>query len=413
LTVDELVKGVNIALGNSALSECPEFDSSEDGRVTIDELIKGVNAALQGCVSGVTATPGTPEVTRTPTRTLGAGSPSPTLPAGQASVARRAAATVEVTGSAMLSFSNVFAVLIRQAGGLFGSGSGGVAIPVPCPQGGQINVDCTQDIIPGIPPRFGPPEYTLGASDCSVTGSAGNTVNLNGTIGLVGKEEGDLCFVSVPSATTLTIPSLTIVVEGTGGTVTATFTGVSGALTLSGSDPDCRYNTAAALLTGSLQLETKGPDGTTLNTTSMSFDDTTVTMVVEQFDDGCGPVIYRTVINGAIEFTTGEDSFTGTYTDYTLRNDGSSGTSMLTVSGAVDSACFGTPVQFSTHTPITAGQGGGCPLGGEVDAAHDGTTDRIRFTSEGGVEIDQGNNGTVDDTFNSCLNPQLFKCPAT
>jgi len=49
VTVDELVRGVNIALGNSELSECPLFDSSGDGQVTVDEVIHAVNAALVGC----------------------------------------------------------------------------------------------------------------------------------------------------------------------------------------------------------------------------------------------------------------------------------------------------------------------------------------------------------------------------
>ena len=73
VTVDELVKGVNIALGEMALRECPSFDSSNDGRVTVDELVQGVNAALNGCApSPPTATSTsthTPTSTRTPTQT--------------------------------------------------------------------------------------------------------------------------------------------------------------------------------------------------------------------------------------------------------------------------------------------------------------------------------------------------------
>lgn len=50
VTVDELVRGVNIALGALPADNCPSFDSNGDGRVSIDELIRGVNAALGGCV---------------------------------------------------------------------------------------------------------------------------------------------------------------------------------------------------------------------------------------------------------------------------------------------------------------------------------------------------------------------------
>jgi phosphohistidine phosphatase SixA len=89
VTIDELIVGVNIALGNQALSRCNAFDSSGNGVVTVDELIRAVNAALGGCAvaptasatdtAGVTATPittqtatatappsSTPTVTATP-----------------------------------------------------------------------------------------------------------------------------------------------------------------------------------------------------------------------------------------------------------------------------------------------------------------------------------------------------------
>ncbi|MBI4518264.1 MAG: hypothetical protein HY699_20890 [Deltaproteobacteria bacterium] len=49
VTVDELVTGVNIALGNLALAACPAFDTTIDGEVTIEELVAAVNAALAGC----------------------------------------------------------------------------------------------------------------------------------------------------------------------------------------------------------------------------------------------------------------------------------------------------------------------------------------------------------------------------
>ncbi|MBI4516266.1 MAG: hypothetical protein HY699_10685 [Deltaproteobacteria bacterium] len=49
VTVEELVKGVNIALGYAALADCPMFDRNDDGEVTVEELVAGVNNALEGC----------------------------------------------------------------------------------------------------------------------------------------------------------------------------------------------------------------------------------------------------------------------------------------------------------------------------------------------------------------------------
>lgn len=49
VTVDELVTGVNIALGVRPIGDCPTYDGNEDGVLSIDELIDAVNAALGGC----------------------------------------------------------------------------------------------------------------------------------------------------------------------------------------------------------------------------------------------------------------------------------------------------------------------------------------------------------------------------
>ena len=51
VTVDELITGVNIALGTLPLSRCSKFDTSGDGAVSINELIVGVNNAVAGCAS--------------------------------------------------------------------------------------------------------------------------------------------------------------------------------------------------------------------------------------------------------------------------------------------------------------------------------------------------------------------------
>jgi hypothetical protein len=49
VTVDELVRMVNIALGSQVIGECLAGDANRDGEITIDEIISGVNSALNGC----------------------------------------------------------------------------------------------------------------------------------------------------------------------------------------------------------------------------------------------------------------------------------------------------------------------------------------------------------------------------
>lgn len=49
--INELVQGVNIALGNAAVGTCPAFDLDDSGGVMINELIAAVNSALNGCAA--------------------------------------------------------------------------------------------------------------------------------------------------------------------------------------------------------------------------------------------------------------------------------------------------------------------------------------------------------------------------
>jgi hypothetical protein len=49
VTVDDLIKGVNIALGTASIDTCPVFDVNMNGEVEITELIVGVNNALTSC----------------------------------------------------------------------------------------------------------------------------------------------------------------------------------------------------------------------------------------------------------------------------------------------------------------------------------------------------------------------------
>ena len=49
VTIDEVLIGVNIALGFRPLTDCPVFDSGNDGGVTIEELLECVTNAQNGC----------------------------------------------------------------------------------------------------------------------------------------------------------------------------------------------------------------------------------------------------------------------------------------------------------------------------------------------------------------------------
>ena len=78
VAVNELVLGVNIALGGTVLGACPSYDVNGDGRVDVAELVMAVNDAERGCAGGPSPAPSaspppsappTPVSTFTPTVT--------------------------------------------------------------------------------------------------------------------------------------------------------------------------------------------------------------------------------------------------------------------------------------------------------------------------------------------------------
>ena len=53
VTVDELVRGVDLLLGSQVASEaCSALDANADGIVSVDELVAAIAAALEGCTAG-------------------------------------------------------------------------------------------------------------------------------------------------------------------------------------------------------------------------------------------------------------------------------------------------------------------------------------------------------------------------
>lgn len=97
VTVDEILVGVNIALGMRQLSECAPFDSDSSGTVTVDELIAALNVALTGCVA--TEPTSTPTPTPTPTAT--------SIPPSTSTPTRTATATRPPSLGPMLTYVGV------------------------------------------------------------------------------------------------------------------------------------------------------------------------------------------------------------------------------------------------------------------------------------------------------------------
>ncbi len=79
----------------------------------------------------------------------------------------------------------------------------------------------------------------------------------------------------------------------------------------------------------------------------------------------------------------------------------------ITIDGTVTygDACFNGTITLTTQTPLLIGEGIDCPSAGVI-VVTGGINGRIIYTSTGGVQIDEGNDGTVDHTYPSCFDPE-------
>jgi hypothetical protein len=102
VTIDEIIRGIDLALGNLPDGSCDAMDSNADGKITIDELVQAVNAALLGCPTPIVTTTATTTWTATSTATATpTATPSPsTTPTQTSSSTPTATLTVTPTSSA-------------------------------------------------------------------------------------------------------------------------------------------------------------------------------------------------------------------------------------------------------------------------------------------------------------------------
>ncbi len=108
VTVNELVRGVNIALELAAPDTCTAMDGNQDGQVTVAELVLAVNGALNGCATAV-ATP-----TPTPTPTEAVASPTPACDESDGTAAVSATSASPESGRGPL---DATCVTVENAGG--------------------------------------------------------------------------------------------------------------------------------------------------------------------------------------------------------------------------------------------------------------------------------------------------------
>jgi len=402
VTVNELITGVNIALGTSPVDTCAVFDQDQSGSVEVNELITGVNNALSGCPSPApTASPTpiheaptpTPSLTTslptsTPTATTSVVMPTPTETAAvptstPGDVVESVAGSTTIVANAMGTIPGVVAAIVTGLQGGGGStalrsgqsGGGGGA----CPLGGSAT-----DV-----GSF--PFVTITLSACKVATSDG-AATFDGSISVQ--------FTSFSM-------NVSMVYEDELGVETSTAGAVLSGTLSPATGGDCSI-TAATITISSGTLSAETPAGDQVGVT---FQGTTVAIANITFNDNCFPLVYRLTFNGpAALFATSGEPFDVTFDDLIMDVDDTGDPTLLELNGNMDSLCFGGVAALASAPQLAVPSGDICPTGGTIALTLPLGAARILYQSDGSVDIDTDGDGTTDETFPNCFDPRLFTC---
>ncbi len=139
--------------------------------------------------------------------------------------------------------------------------------------------------------------------------------------------------------------------------------------------------------------------------------------VVNALDPGCEPTDVTVTVTGGLDFTDNLTSLTysmdfSTADPLVMNEVTAAGGMNITISGTftLNTTCFSGTVTVETTAPIFIPDGADCPTAGVLVVTGD-LTGTITFTPSGGVEVDNGSDGTVDETYASC--EEAFENPCS
>jgi hypothetical protein len=361
VTVDELIKGVNIALGNIPLEMCPVFDTNNSGEVEITELIVGVNNALNGC-PGPTATPG---------------NQVQSISGGTTIVANAMSVVPSIVGAIVTGIQSGGAAAAARGVSQNGGAAGG------CPLGGTATR--TGDL----------PFVSISLNGCKAATTDG-TVTFDGTASI--------------QLTAFTI-NITARFENTGAVETLTASAaINGSVNLSVVPADPCLISAATLTVTSGTLTAVTPAGKQVE---VDFQNTQVAITNIVFNDApsCVPTVYTMTFDGAAALLASDgEPIAVTFNTLTMDVDDRINPTTFMLSGGITSQCFGGLATLSTPTPLGVPSGLICPTAGVIAVNLPAGMATITYRSDASVDIDDNAHGVVDRMFPDCLDPRLLVC---
>ena len=440
VTVDELILGVNIALGNVPLDHCSVFDVDGSGEVEVNELIVGVNNALNGCPVAIpthtptepppatasatatlpptvpptvtashtpsdtpTETPTlapTPTVTAsvtptgTPTRTATAtasATATPTTAAELTPTPADLAASVAGSTTVLVNAMNLIPSVIGAVATGINEGSAASTSFVPFSIAGACALGGTAQRSGSFPLSF---SATL--TNCKVPTATGS-VTFNGTASLQLLPSNSfhaniqMTFADMTGTPTLQASAIL------NGTISVSLGG------------SCSVSAATLTITSG-QLTAMAPGGPTVGVT---FSGTTMDISNITFNAGCVPEAYRLTFNGAAALQAPNGQPTNvTFNALTMDADATGDPSQFVLGGGMTSPCFGGLITLATQAVLTVPSGSTCPTGGVINVTYSGGTAQVVYHVDQSIDLDNDGNGTIDYTAPNCLDPTLLACVA-
>lgn len=294
---------------------------------------------------------------------------------------------------------------------------GDLALPVLLANplaGGGAGVPCASTMCAPQGPTL--IETTIDVTGCARS-TAGGDVELSGTVELTG--QGSCADeIPVPTSGTITIALsaafksglLTIATEALNATGTFGLTRSSAIGCTIGSE---RLDSLSATLNGPLSIAFPSGTSATLDLQNFGF-----ALAIEGFDLACFPTDYTLLVDGdadlGLEFGTTGFSLMAHFDALSMGAQVANAKTRVELTGPVRSLCFGdeppgtgsAPANLVTLDPLILPTEEFCPSAGTLEVLGNG---RISYP-DGGADLDDDLNGTVDRSFDFCADEDLFNC---
>lgn len=241
-------------------------------------------------------------------------------------------------------------------------------------------------------------------------------------------QNGSLSFAPTTGGFAITFTNFTVRTTSPSGKTEST---EDGTMSFSGEDVPCGTEGASFLESGSFTMNFTSTikmdldnDGTFEFDEASAMDNLTMT-TAEEHTAAPDCTLTKTIftMNGGTSITdnvNSENSFSATFTDFTMEMtpatvNGVDG-DKLSLSGtiAISSSCASGTFTISTpagEEPFIPADGS-CPVSGKFLITSGSTTTAVTFTPTGGIEIDEGNNGSVEQSFTDCESAEVCSTSA-